>query len=286
MTLRYLSFTLTLEQPGLTFAVTLNENGEVDENSELVDINGNSIVENNIFTGCQMLQSNKLLEADACDFDLSYDVSLPAEPVNLSQIDPDDPCAVASINVSNLRGGPGTNYPWNGQLNPGEIAYPIGFAIGNDAYKWFRLTDILWIRSDLVEAAGLCGELPEVEAPAPFEPPPDITTNSIYEVASNCARLENVHVGETITFQMGVGRWQTPAIATSALAGHRGVIIIDNTELPVYYEGFTWHTGEGSAPGYGNRVRADWVVTSGTHTVMSYWTIHNEQVACTFTIGP
>lgn len=285
MTLRYLSFTLTLEQPGLTFAVTLNENGEVDENSELIDISGNSVVESSIFTGCEMLKSNGLIDPDACDFTLNYDVRLPGEPIDLSQVAPDDPCTVASINVSNLRGGPGTNYPWNGQLNPGEIAYPTGFAIGDDGYRWLRLTDILWIRSDLVEEAGLCAELPEFEAPPPFEPPPDMASHPIYEVADTCAELQNVHVGETITFQMGVGRWETAAIGTSALAGHRGVILIDDTELPVYYEGFTWHTGAGEPPGYGNRVRADWIVTSGTHTVISYWTIHDHRVACTFTVA-
>lgn len=84
---------------------------------------------------------------------------------------------------------------------------------------------------------------------------------------------------------MGVGRWATPADLQKALAGHRGVIAVGGQELPVTNEGPTLHTGGAEASGFGDRARATWLASSGTHTVSGYWTIHPDAVSrCTLTV--
>jgi len=111
------------------------------------------------------------------------------------------------------------------------------------------------------------------------------TGQTTFEISLACTNLNNVRTGQTIIFQQGVGRWATPAEMEKALAGHYAVISLDGVQLNVYYEGATWHTGAGSPAGYGNRARANWVATSGTHTVTGLWTIYPQVQSCTFKIS-
>lgn len=115
------------------------------------------------------------------------------------------------------------------------------------------------------------------------------TSQTTFEIGQQfpqeCANLNNVRPGSTITFQVGVGRWPTPAEKEIALAGQYAVISLDDLPLSVFYEGTTWHDGGGLPGGYGDRARANWVATSGTHTVTALWTNQRQASGCTFTIS-
>jgi hypothetical protein len=100
-----------------------------------------------------------------------------------------------------------------------------------------------------------------------------------------CTTLNNVCAGQTITFGQGVGRWPTVDEAKKALAGNYAVISLDGSPLNVYYDGITWHVGNNSPDGYGDNAYANWVATSGTHTVTALWTIISPRSSCTFTIS-
>lgn len=89
-----------------------------------------------------------------------------------------------------------------------------------------------------------------------------------------------ISAGQTVAFQIGVGRWETTAETQAALAGHSATISIDGMPLSVYYEGYTYH-GPG---GYGDRARANWTVTSGTHTVIGGWSNQEATDSCTFVV--
>jgi uncharacterized protein YgiM (DUF1202 family) len=296
-TVHYLAFAAEMTQPGQTFAVTLNADGQVDEDSQLVDLSSNSEVDGIIHNGCLSLMNNPLLPVSppTCDFSLDYDVQPPAGGSgDLSNIGTGDTCTIAPDKMVNLRGGPGTNYAWNGQLQAGEQATPDGFATDSGGQTWWHLSNGLWVRSDLVNQAGACGGLPPItppDPPATSAPPPPPSSGSpsvggIFEIQHRCADLNAVRPGQTITFQDGIGRWPTPAEKDAALAGHSAVITVDGMSLSVYYEGTTLHVGDGGPDGYGDRARADWVATPGTHTVAGYWTSHGGTDSCTFTIAP
>ncbi len=285
----YMAFTTTLTAPGQTFAVTLNADGNVDENSTLVDLSGNTAVADAIRFGCESVQNNPLLpnQPDSCDFPLDYNITIPvANGGDLSDVAPGDACVVAAINLSNLRGGPGTNYPWNGQLLQGERATPDGYAIGSDGNQWFHLTNDKWVRADLVNQAGACGSLPVLEAPAPPAAPPPSSGLPQYEISHVCAELNAVRPGQTIVFQDGMGRWPTPAEKEAALAGQYAVMTLDGAPLSVYYEGTTLHVGDGAPDGYGERARANWTAVAGTHTIASFWTNGGGTDSCVFTVSP
>jgi hypothetical protein len=83
-------------------------------------------------------------------------------------------CTVAAVNEVRLRRGPGRDYPIQGALYAGESARPDARAAGTDGILWWRLTGGVWVRSDVVLAAGTCGDLPLVEpTPSPTPTPAD-----------------------------------------------------------------------------------------------------------------
>jgi uncharacterized protein YraI len=286
---RYQAFALDLTQPGQTFAVTLNAEGQVDENSQLVDLGVNATVAANIQAGCGSVAANPLLPAplppNVCDFAVSYQTtSKTGGSGDLSDVGPGDPCTLAADRLANLRGGPGVSYPWNGQLLEGERAVPDGYALDEANQRWWRLSNGLWVRSDLVEQAGACDSLPLITIVPEPPPPPPPTGSQIYEITHSCADLNNVRAGQTIVFQRGIGRWPTPEEKAAAMAGVTATITIDGTPLEVYYEGTTLHTGDGAPDGYGDRARANWTATPGTHTVSVFWSVYARSDSCTFTI--
>ncbi len=289
---RYQAFALDLTQPGQTFAVTLNADGQVDDNSQLVDLGANATVAANIQAGCSSVASNPLLPTplppSVCDFSVSYQTtSKTSGSADLSDVGPGDPCTLAAKRLVNLRAGPSIRYAWNGQLLEGERAVADGYALDEASQRWWRLTNGLWIRNDLVEQAGACDSLPLITtAPEPPPPPtPRATASQIYEITHRCADLNNVSAGETIVFQRGIGRWPTPEEKAAAMAGVTATITIDGTPLAVYYEGTTLHTGDGIPDGYGDRARANWTATPGTHTVSVFWSAYANSDSCTFTIS-
>jgi hypothetical protein len=138
--------------------------------------------------------------------------------------------------------------------------------------------------------AGVVAATHKDSGPAPTPEPtpvPCIWNPNVYlEIGLQCADIQSaVRAGCPIGFQVGVGRWPTIADLQKALAGYRGVIAVDGANLPVTYEGPTIHTGQGQPSGYGNRARAVWDATVGTHTVTGFWTIDRNGIAsCTFVV--
>ncbi len=88
----------------------------------------------------------------------------PDQPL-LNGITAEDSCTVAAVNEVRLRQGPGRDFPIQGALFAGEHANPDGRAQGLDNILWWRVTEGVWVRSDVVLAAGMCGELPLVGIP-------------------------------------------------------------------------------------------------------------------------
>jgi hypothetical protein len=72
-------------------------------------------------------------------------------------------CMVASDTGANLRNGAGTDFQRNGALPAGERTDVIGQANGTDGFTWWQLDSEAWVRSDLVQEAGRCEEVPVVE---------------------------------------------------------------------------------------------------------------------------
>jgi hypothetical protein len=71
-------------------------------------------------------------------------------------------CMVASDSGANLRSGAGTDFQRNGALPAGERTDVIGQANGSDGFTWWQLDSEAWVRSDLVEEAGHCEEVPVI----------------------------------------------------------------------------------------------------------------------------
>lgn len=102
-------------------------------------------------------------------------VTTPAAPaVNpLDSVSADSPCTVAAFNdEGRLRAGPGREFPILGGLSAGEAALPDARAAGSDGMLWWRLSDGIWVRSDVVLAGGDCGALPLIDAPGLPTPTP------------------------------------------------------------------------------------------------------------------
>lgn len=94
-------------------------------------------------------------------------IATPAVPDGplLEGITAESACTVGAVNEVRLRQGPGTAYPIRGALYAGESARPDARAAGQDGLLWWQLSEGVWVRSDVVLAAGTCGALPLVEPP-------------------------------------------------------------------------------------------------------------------------
>lgn len=94
-------------------------------------------------------------------------IATPAAPDQplLDGITSADACTIAAVNEVRLRTGPGRDYVIRGALFAGESANPDGRAQGLDGVLWWRLSEDVWVRSDVVLAAGICGELPVIGIP-------------------------------------------------------------------------------------------------------------------------
>ncbi len=74
-------------------------------------------------------------------------------------------CQISAPQAVNMRGGPGTNFERQGQLQPNTSFEADGQAQGDDGFVWWRLTSGAWVRSDVVEADADCPQLPDVQSP-------------------------------------------------------------------------------------------------------------------------
>jgi uncharacterized protein YgiM (DUF1202 family) len=304
-TVIYAAFTAELTAPGEAFAVTLNADGLIDEDSELLTLTDTGDLASVVQNTCSMLITYDLaagpLTADDCTAPLSFATEPPPnDPPAMSDIGVGDPCTIAAINTVNLRRGPGTHYEWSLQLAPGERRQVSGYATGIDGYRWWALPDGRWVRGDLVNQAGACDSVsiaitPVAPTAAPTSAPPPGGGGGggragIFEIGgigTMCQMMNDIRAGQSVTFQTGTGRWPTIEEYEAARAGMSAAISIDGAGLGVYYEGPTWHTGGPTADGYGDRARADWIASSGTHTVTGQWFGHpggSSTHVCTFTV--
>jgi len=109
---------------------------------------------------------------------------------------------------------------------------------------------------------------------APAAATADESPNGLILEVAGCGSEEwqIIRLNDVVTFQHGIG-FGTLEEAIAERDGETAVFLLDGVPLiPVYFEGLTEH-----APGfYGDRARADWLATPGTHTVQSYWTHPNE----------
>lgn len=105
-------------------------------------------------------------QVDELPFNL-YGIATPAVPDQslLAGITSTDACTVGAVNEVRLRVGPGRDYVIRAALFAGESANPDGRAQGLDGVLWWRLSEGVWVRSDVVVAAGTCGELPVIGVP-------------------------------------------------------------------------------------------------------------------------
>jgi uncharacterized protein YraI len=90
----------------------------------------------------------------------------PAAPSPLEGVVAGTPCVVAAANnEGRMRTGPGRDYPVRGGLLTDESASPEARAVDAAGDTWWMLAEGMWVRSDIVLAAGECSALPLIEIP-------------------------------------------------------------------------------------------------------------------------
>ena len=72
-------------------------------------------------------------------------------------------CFILAQRLVNLRAGPSTATAVRGTLDDGQGAEVDGQTRGADNFTWWRLTNGLWVRSDVVLADDACRQVPNVE---------------------------------------------------------------------------------------------------------------------------
>lgn len=151
---------------------------------------------------------------------------------------------------------------------------------GDDGVGWERQSQPL----PTADSSGDNVEGSEIQSTGNTDASTDSSPGGITQLEiSDCQNWRAaITAGQMVAFQIGVGRWETVAETRAALAGHSATITLDGAPLNVYYEGYTYH-GPG---GYGDRARANWLATPGTHTVAGEWSIHGGMQTCTFTVVP
>lgn len=278
------AFTAALDQPGQTYAITLNAEGEIDETSEPVDLRNYPDLADSVAASCDIVASTQVITPQVCDFELDFELPLPDGVLDLGDVSPAGPCVAGAAAPVNIYNGPGYAYSWIGQMQPGDRLSPItGQAASEDDATWVTLNGSEWVPVGAVELAGACDGLPDVTYPplhAPGIAPPYPPR---MEVSYACPMFNALRPGELITFQNGVGRWDTPAEKDAALANMTASFSIDGLPLATYLEGTTLHTGAGAPDGYGDRALADWTATPGTHVLVAEWSGANRHV-CVFTV--
>lgn len=113
-----------------------------------------------------------LLPRGKIELDVSLEgIVTPAAPHGgiLEGILAEHTCTVAVRGEVRVRYGPGTEYPVQGTLQPGESVNPDARAVSLDGVIWWRIRPTLWVSADIVAAAGDCSaRLPLVEELPPI----------------------------------------------------------------------------------------------------------------------
>jgi uncharacterized protein YgiM (DUF1202 family) len=280
-------------------ALTLNNDGRVDETSRVIAVSAEAIAPA-VQSSCMIAYHFGVLGALSADVCSASPASQPAPPNDLSAgngplagIGPGDPCTIAAINTVNQRSGPGTNYNRVGQLAAGQTAHPVGYATGTDGHRWWQLESGSWVWGDLVQSAGDCQAIPFVEElPTPPETLPASEaptggqgtgdTRPHYSL-NGCDRhvpglgipvSEPIHAGENVHFHMC--HPMNPGDSQDAFAGQTGTITVDGVSLSIYTIfdicGFSVKSDE-------------WIATAGTHTIVGTMTT-GESNTCVLTVVP
>lgn len=266
-----LDLNVTLDTPGEVFAVLLNDAGLVDEDAELIELDDGSLPATALQAACRNASGSGLIEGRTINCARAITTASPqqttaptADPAppdaaSLAGIGADEVCAVAADNSVNLRAGPGTNYPQLGQLAAGQTANSNGYATGDDGYRWWRLDDGSWVRSDLVQSAGACDALSMVETPEPALPP---TAQSAGQSQSSnypnyadlwwCTDVYGgeltVAAGQVIHWTIGVGVGEDASLAADVRAHTTTWLSVDGT--PAAFQGY-WAYYENAELYYG-----------------------------------
>jgi WD40 repeat protein len=72
-------------------------------------------------------------------------------------------CVITTAITVRQRSLPSTEGDITGRLFEGDSSVAMGQAVGDDGFVWYQLIDASWVRSDVVEATGMCEQLVEVE---------------------------------------------------------------------------------------------------------------------------
>jgi hypothetical protein len=62
----------------------------------------------------------------------------------------------------NLRSGPGSSYKLVRRTTSNEQFAVNGFAHSTSGFVWWRLTNNVWVRDDVVETSGTCAQVPKI----------------------------------------------------------------------------------------------------------------------------
>jgi hypothetical protein len=75
---------------------------------------------------------------------------------------PAGPCFITSEYAVNARQGPATTFEASGRLNAYRPAEAVAYARDAFGLRWWRMTNSLWVREDVVGEEGGCDVLPEI----------------------------------------------------------------------------------------------------------------------------
>src|SRR5690606_10939027 len=104
-------------------------------------------------------------------------------------------------------------------------------------------------------------------------------TVDIYYWLGICSTVgRGIRAGETVGLFVAGGTWPTSAEASRRAVNHSGSITVDGVPLTTFSSWLKW--GEN---GYGVKIQANWVATSGVHTVVGSSTI-SKTYSCTITV--
>ncbi|MAS36568.1 MAG: hypothetical protein CL610_21365 [Anaerolineaceae bacterium] len=185
-------------------------------------------------------------------------------------------CTVTTNTNVNLRQGPGTNFALAGNLEADATASVIGQALGTDQITWWQLADASWVRSDIVTSREGCESVPVVEAPS--APAAAQVATISYRIDQCGSPGRGIEAGDVVNVYMAGGTWPTQAEARQNASNHSGTITVNGTALSTFAGQHQW--GEND---WGVKVQANWVASSGTHTVIGTSTI-NDGGTCTITV--
>ncbi len=273
-----------------TLAVTLNDRGRVDADSMLVEPALDEI-RPGMAASCEALRRLQFI----ADLDLP-DCAAPLEAIpaqSTAQPAPGGGCTLTPHTAVNLRGGPGTAYPIEGRLGARDSAQADGYAQGADGFRWWRLAGGRWVRSDLVDRAGACAALGEVETPEPPAAPPQTNGGNgpasyIFDVGT-CESgrrdpVDRFRPGDVVTIYQGC-RWPSEAEAQAAASG--GWITLDGSPLDARFGWVRFLEAEPEnnlEAGWEVTVKATWIATPGSHSVGGQMPPCGPHI-CTFTVA-